>query len=249
MLNIEDMTMEFKSKLKRILLRWNKGIIIDRLSEINFDVQNGTINSAYPCVIENSICNFDEVNEGCHISEARTYGKVRLGRFVSISGPGTVIKSLGEKIDIGSFSSIGQNVCVVDFNHRYNRLSSSFVNFKLFNSHFEKDIETKGSTIIEEDVWIGSNTVILPGVTIGRGAVIGAGSIVATDVPRYTIAAGNPAKNIRKRFSDEAIQFIERTGWWSWSIDKIKEHQDLFLYDLNGPQLRCAVEFVRENKV
>ncbi|MEO4948345.1 CatB-related O-acetyltransferase, partial [Bacteroides uniformis] len=76
----------------------------------------------------------------------------------------------------------------------------------------------------------GSNSVILSGVKIGRGAVIGAGSIVTKNVPKYAIVAGNPAKVIKMRFNDEEISKLEKLKWWEWSYDRIKENAD-FLKD------------------
>ena len=87
-----------------------------------------------------------------------------------------------------------------------------------------------GFKVIEDDVWIGSNSVILSGVKIGRGAVIGAGSIVTKNVPKYAIVAGNPAKVIKMRFNDEEISKLEKLKWWEWSYDRIKENAD-FLKD------------------
>ena len=106
-----------KFLLKRILLKSRKCIVIDWWSDINYDVINKSKNYKYPCHINNSKCNFEVVNEGCRIADSMCYGDVSLGRFATITGPGTVIKSLKEKIHIGSFSSIGQNVCITDFNH------------------------------------------------------------------------------------------------------------------------------------
>ncbi|MFH6972904.1 CatB-related O-acetyltransferase [Flavobacterium petrolei] len=217
-----------KSVLKRFLLKNKKSIILDKLSEVNFSVLNNSVNSKYPCSIIDSKCNFEIVNEGCKISEARCYGDIILGRFVTITGPGTVVKSLKEKIYIGSFSSIGQNVCIVDFNHLFERISSSFIHHLIFEEDFQKDLIAKGPVVIEEDVWIGSNTVILPGVTVGRGSIIGAGSIITKNIPRYSVAFGNPAVIHSKRFDDNKINYLEELKWWDWDINRIVQNKDLF---------------------
>jgi NDP-sugar pyrophosphorylase family protein len=81
--------------------------------------------------------------------------------------------------------------------------------------------KTKGDVIIGNDVWIGFGVIILSGVTIGDGAVIGAGSLVSKNVEPYTIAAGNPCKIIRKRFSDEVIKKLLEIKWWNWSKEEI----------------------------
>ena len=82
-------------------------------------------------------------------------------------------------------------------------------------------VPLKGDTLIGNDVWIGQNAVILPGVHIGDGAIIGANATVASDFPPYTVSAGNPARIIRKRFDDELIDLLERFKWWDKPIEEI----------------------------
>lgn len=82
---------------------------------------------------------------------------------------------------------------------------------------------TKGPVTIENDVWIGYGAIILSGVKIGNGAVIGAGSVVSKNVPAYTIFAGNPARMVRKRFSDEVIERLEKIAWWEWPEERIRQ--------------------------
>ena len=79
----------------------------------------------------------------------------------------------------------------------------------------------KGNTVIGNDVWIGQNAVILPGVHVGEGAIIGANSVVGSDVAPYTIVIGNPAKVLRKRFDDELIGLLLKFKWWDKSIEEI----------------------------
>ena len=78
-----------------------------------------------------------------------------------------------------------------------------------------------GDIIIGNDVWIGYEAVILPGVTIGDGAVIGCRAVVTKDVPPYTIVGGVPAKPIRKRFDEETIKELQKIKWWDWPEEKI----------------------------
>lgn len=90
---------------------------------------------------------------------------------------------------------------------------------------------TKGDVVIGNDVWIGVNSVILSGVTIGDGAIIGAASLVTRDIPPYAIAAGHPAKPIRKRFEEPVIQALLAIRWWDWPLEKIKEARPLLMSD------------------
>jgi acyl-[acyl carrier protein]--UDP-N-acetylglucosamine O-acyltransferase len=82
-------------------------------------------------------------------------------------------------------------------------------------------VRTKGDIVIGNDVWIAGDAKIMSGVSIGDGAVIGANSLVAKDVPAYAIYAGNPARLIRMRFSDEDIKTLEELKWWDWPLEHI----------------------------
>ncbi|NVC64580.1 CatB-related O-acetyltransferase [Vibrio sp. 05-20-BW147] len=156
-------------------------------------------------------------------------GQINIGRFVNIFGPGTIISSIKSNIYIGDFVSIGQNVSIQDSNHRLDRASTTFAARDIYGGSVMDDVTSKGDIIIEEDVWIGSNSVILSGVTIGRGAVIAAGSVVTKNVGKYEIVGGNPAKYIKSRFSDTTIERLESEQWWNWSKEKILSSQKFFL--------------------
>ena len=90
-------------------------------------------------------------------------------------------------------------------------------------AHITGHPSSKGDIVIGNDVWIGYQSCILSGVTIGNGAIIGAKSVVTKDVPPYAIVAGNPAKFIRYRFPQETIDKLENLAWWDWDISVIKE--------------------------
>jgi acetyltransferase-like isoleucine patch superfamily enzyme len=85
----------------------------------------------------------------------------------------------------------------------------------------------RGDMRIGNDVWIGLNSLILSGVTVGNGAVIGAGSVVTKDVDEYEIVGGNPAKNIRFRFEPEQINTLKEIKWWDWPVTKIQQNSYL----------------------
>ncbi|HTE01138.1 MAG TPA: CatB-related O-acetyltransferase [Mucilaginibacter sp.] len=160
---------------------------------------------------------------------AELVGNVNVGRYTSITGPATRIASDKNSITIGSFCSIASSVVIQEYFHNIKRPTSYNIFYNIFNDRSEEGQRvSKGPIVISDDVWIGSNSVILSGVTIGRGAVIGAGSIVTKDVESYTIVAGNPAKTIRKRFSDTTIELLENSRWWEWSVDKIIQEKEFF---------------------
>ena len=133
---------------------------------------------------------------------------------------------LGDKLIIGKFCQIAAGVEFVmnGANHQMNAVTT-FPFFTLEGWNMEppaiEDLPFKGDTIIGNDVWIGQNAVILPGVHIGDGAIIGASSVVGCDVAPYTIVIGNPAKVLRKRFDDELINLLLQFKWWDRSIDEI----------------------------
>ena len=133
-----------------------------------------------------------------------------------------------DKLIIGKFCQIASGVefMMNDANHQMNAVSTfPFYTLEGWNMETPKadDMPYKGDTVIGNDVWIGQNALILPGVHIGDGAIIGANSIVGSYVEPYTIVAGNPAKVIRKRFDDELIDLLERFKWWDKDIETIND--------------------------
>jgi acetyltransferase-like isoleucine patch superfamily enzyme len=133
------------------------------------------------------------------------------------------------KLAIGKFCSIARNVrIVVDGNHRPDWITT--YPFAETIDGFAKNPghpAGKGDMIIGNDVWIGRDALILPGVQIGDGAVIAAGSVVTKDVRDYEVSGGNPARHIKNRFTDQQINELKRIKWWDWPLDKIKANQQL----------------------
>lgn len=132
----------------------------------------------------------------------------------------------GDKLIIGKFCQIAAGVEFVmnGANHQMNAVSTfPFYTLEGWNMKppTMADLPLKGDTVIGNDVWIGQNAVILPGVHIGDGAIIGANSVVGSSVEPYTIVVGNPAKALRKRFDEELIQLLLRFKWWDKKIDEI----------------------------
>jgi virginiamycin A acetyltransferase len=166
--------------------------------------------------------------EKSYVENGKINGKVQIGRYTSINGPNTDIYALKTHVKIGNFCSIARNVSIQEYNHILQRCSSYFIMHHVFNEDFLNEIESKGPIIIGNDVWIGTQSVVLTGVTIGDGAVIAANSVVNTDIPPYAIAAGTPAKVVGYRFSDELINELLRIQWWDWPLSKIIRNKVLF---------------------
>lgn len=137
---------------------------------------------------------------------------------------------IGDKLVIGKFCAIAKGVQFImnGANHKLSGFST--FPFYIFGNGWEKtmpqpeDLPFKGDTIIGNDVWIGYKALIMPGVKIGNGAIISSQSVVTTDVPAYTIVGGNPAKVIKKRFSDEVVCELEKLAWWDWPVEEITKH-------------------------
>ena len=132
----------------------------------------------------------------------------------------------GDKLIIGKFCQIAAGVQFVmnGANHQMNAVSTyPFYIFEGWDAEIPplSEMPIKGDTVIGNDVWIGQNATILAGVHIGDGAIIGLNSVVGSDVPPYTIVAGNPAKPIRKRFDDELIELLEQLQWWNKPVEEI----------------------------
>jgi virginiamycin A acetyltransferase len=134
---------------------------------------------------------------------------------------------IGDKLIIGKFCAIARGVQFImnGANHKISGFSS--YPFGIFGNGWEKaipqisDLPYKSDTVIGNDVWIGYESVIMPGVQIGDGAIIAAKSVVVKDVAPYTIVGGNPAKLIRERFAPEIIDSLRKIAWWNWDIEKI----------------------------
>jgi len=142
---------------------------------------------------------------------------------------------IGDKLIIGKFCAIATGVRFImnGANHKMSGIST--YPFQIFGHGWEKvmpkegDLPFKGNTVIGNDVWIGYESLIMPGVRIGNGAIIAARSVVTTDVPAYTIVGGNPAQPIRSRFSPEDVAELEEIAWWNWPVDLISLHLDLIV--------------------
>ncbi len=139
---------------------------------------------------------------------------------------------VGDKLIIGKFCMIASDVTFImnGANHLTDAIST--YPFAVFGHGWEHAMEgkqypQKGDITIGNDVWIGYRATIMAGVTIGDGAIIAANATVTKDVAPYAIVGGNPAMEIRKRFSDEKIDKLLDIKWWDWPIEKITENVQL----------------------
>ena len=134
---------------------------------------------------------------------------------------------LGDKLIIGKFCAIAKGIEFVMNGANHRMCSVTTYPFNIMGGGWEQftptleDLPLKGDTVVGNDVWIGQNVTVMPGVHIGDGAIIAANSVVAKDVPAYCVAGGNPCKVIKKRFDDELITYLLDMKWWDWDAEKI----------------------------
>ncbi|QFU22839.1 CatB-related O-acetyltransferase [Shewanella eurypsychrophilus] len=129
-----------------------------------------------------------------------------------------------DKLIIGKFCSIASGACFMlagNQGHRIDWISTFPFSNEVFGDGVKSGFERAGDTVIGNDVWIGSEAMIMPGVQIGDGAVIGARAVITKDVEPYTLVVGHN-KVIRKRFDDAAIDKLLQMKWWDWPMDKLK---------------------------
>lgn len=154
-------------------------------------------------------------------------------------------------LQIGKFVSvaIGVEFCM-GINHNYLSLCTGVSELFENNLHNENvfKYKQKGQVIIQNDVWIGHNSTIMPGVIIGNGSVIAANSHVVRDVPPYAIVGGNPAKVIKYRFQKDIIDKLLTIQWWNWEDDKIRKNSIYFNENVEGFCERFYNEAVEEKK-
>lgn len=164
-----------------------------------------------------------EIEEGVWIPYGTTVnGNCRIGRYSYIMSP-----SVLSGVHIGNFSSIASGCAFLRFQHPVDNFSTFPFASRLamhgrsFSPLYEEVVD-KGPIRIEHDVWIGANSTIMGGVTIHTGAIVAAGSVVTKDVAPYSVVAGVPAREVRKRFSEAAIEKLLASAWWEWPLDEIQ---------------------------
>lgn len=185
----------------------------------------------------------ENIKSICYIKNVIKNPNIKVGEYTyysDINGPENFethvthhYDFIGDKLIIGKFCAIAQGVEFImnGANHRMNSVTT--YPFNIMGSGWEKatpsleDIPLKGDTIVGNDVWIGQNVTVMPGVNIGDGAIIAANSVVTKDIAPYHIAGGNPCRIIRKRFDDELIEYLLGLEWWNWPPKKIFENLEV----------------------
>ena len=159
----------------------------------------------------------------------------------------------GDRLVIGKFCAIAQGTAFImgPANHRISSVTT--YPFSVFGGRWSEQtpphlsqLPFKGDIVVGNDVWIGRESVIMPGVKIGDGSIIGAYAVVTRDVPPYCVVGGNPARFIKKRFHDELIQILLELKWWDFPEEKLVEFLPLLCDpDLENVQQRLKQELLK----
>ncbi len=166
----------------------------------------------------------------------RIFWKVPIDRRVIVGAytygitPETVLLfKKSDRVTIGKYCSIAYGVKIIaSGEHYYGRAANYPFRARCLGDDGESETSSKGDLCIGNDVWMGARAIVLSGVTIGDGAVIGAGAVVTSDIPPYAIAAGAPARVLRYRFSKSQIQDLLQIQWWDWEHSCILSRLNLF---------------------
>lgn len=158
------------------------------------------------------------------ISKLTTIRDSEVGSFTSI-GENTRVRST----KLGKFCAVSWNVTINAIGHPTNHLTiSAFPYYPSLGGFVNDDTRTIPECRIGNDVWVGANSVLMPGVKVADGAIIGAGSVVTKDVGPYEIHAGTPARKIRDRLPSEIKKRLLDLNWWELDIQTIADNIELF---------------------
>lgn len=133
---------------------------------------------------------------------------------------------IGDKLIVGKFCAIATGVKFIMNGANHKMSGFSTYPFEIFRG-WERvmpqphEYPFKGDTVIGNDVWLGYEATIMPGIKIGDGAIVAAKSVVTKDVPPYAVVGGNLANVLRQRFPTETINLLLEIAWWDWDIEKI----------------------------
>jgi virginiamycin A acetyltransferase len=142
---------------------------------------------------------------------------------------------VGDKLIIGKYGAIAKDVRFIMNGANHKTAGFSTYPFWIFKRGWESaqpevgELPYKGDTVIGNDVWLGYDALIMPGVKIGHGAIVASRAVVTTRVAPYAIVAGNPAQELMRRYPEETIRRLLKIAWWDWPVEKVTRHLPLIV--------------------
>lgn len=201
-------------------------------SRIGPNCSVGDCSVLFNCLLKSHVY----INRRCNLSDSI----IDFGTYINQN-------STVKDTNIGKLCAISWNVSIGGKNHAYAHASvhSDYWWKKIFQhpnlSQAPPDTTPNRKCIIGNDVWIGSGAIVLRNVTVGDGAIIGAGAVVTEDIPPYAIAAGCPAKIKKMRFDEDIISFLRKIQWWDWPKKILEENAFLFTQDMT-PEIMAQIK-------
>ncbi|QDZ01193.1 CatB-related O-acetyltransferase [Nitratireductor mangrovi] len=140
---------------------------------------------------------------------------------------------VGDRLVIGRYCAIAANTRFIMNGANHDMRGFSTFPFPIFGGAWRDAFDPavlaaghRGDTVVGNDVWFGMEALVMPGVTIGDGAVVAARAVVGSDVPPYAVVAGNPARIVRMRYDEETARRLLAVAWWDWPVDKVTRNID-----------------------
>ncbi len=180
-----------------------------------------------PTIHETAKIHDSQLGEWTDIGKNTSINESTIGDYTYFAGDGQVAYAT-----IGKFCSIASHVRINPGNHPMWRVTQHHMTYRRKMFGFGEDDSEffqwrrDHHVTIGNDVWIGHAAIVMPGVTVGDGAIIGSQAVVTKDVAPYTIVGGVPAKVIRERFPADVAAQLQRIAWWDWSREQLEERFD-----------------------
>jgi acetyltransferase-like isoleucine patch superfamily enzyme len=200
---------------------------IDSIQRLHLCIRNGTLSRDPVKAMNKARASIRKENRKFRYAQ-----NIHIGDFTSLKRSSVYMNDYDTPLIVGKFCSVSwETSFLLKMEHRKDWVSTfSFPNYlRLY-----RDVDCaagKGRIVVGNDVWIGSGVKVLSGVKIGDGAVVGANSLVTKDIPAYSVWAGVPAKEIKKRFSDGDVEKLKSMKWWDWPDEAIYRAVPMLLSD------------------